>query len=73
MRGWASLTARKCESACPTGPNTDHVPSADVGWRNAQRIGWMFTQNRRRNRPPGPDPYPGGNYDGSTTPATKPR
>ncbi len=40
-----------------------HVQSAGRAWGNRKHMEWLFSQNRRKNPRPGPDPYPNGNYE----------
>jgi dienelactone hydrolase len=42
-------------------PEADHVAS-HRGWLNRERITWLFSQSRKNNPAPGPDPWPGGKY-----------
>ena len=51
-------------------PRTQHVPSAAKGWGDPKHIEWLFLQNRKKNPPPGADPFPGGVY--SEGPASRP-
>ncbi|MCD6365491.1 MAG: hypothetical protein J7M14_06405 [Planctomycetes bacterium] len=43
-------------------PGADHVGSAVSIWAKRRNIEWLFSQNRKKNPSPGPDPFPDGNY-----------